>query len=130
MPVTCIDHINLRAPRHVLDELRDFYVHIVGLRVGERPLSSPGYWLYAAGPGAVLHLSQERPGESRPPHTRGTFDHIAFACTDLPAYLARLRAQGIDHRHVQSPAAGYQQVFFSDPVGNGVELKFPLPSPP
>ena len=32
-----LDHYNIRAPSPLLEELRDFYVSTVGLRVGPRP---------------------------------------------------------------------------------------------
>lgn len=57
MSVIGLDHYNLRAPRPLLDTLRDFYIDVVGLRLGARPpFRSHGYWLYA-GAQAVLHLS-------------------------------------------------------------------------
>ena len=37
MATLAFAHYNLRAPRKLLDELRDFYCDVVGLRVGERP---------------------------------------------------------------------------------------------
>jgi catechol-2,3-dioxygenase len=124
MPVSRLDHYNLRAGRDLLDALRTFYVTVVGLEAGERPpLNSFGYWLYA-GSEAVLHLSEASPGELRTSHVRGTFDHVAFACTDLPGFEARLSTLGIVYRRGQVPRTGQIQLFFSDPAGNGVELNF------
>lgn len=40
MPVTEINHINLRANRAMMDVLRDFYCDIVGLKLG-RALRRP-----------------------------------------------------------------------------------------
>lgn len=43
-----IDHINIRAPAGLLDEVREFYCAIFGLEEGFRPaFASQGYWLYA-----------------------------------------------------------------------------------
>ena len=128
MPISHIEHYNLRAERGMLDILRDFYVTVVGLQVGRRPLRSYGYWLYANGH-ALLHLSEARPGDPREPHVRGTFDHVAFACTDMPAFEAHLRGHGIDYRYGEVPATGQRQLFFSDPAGNGVELNFAANTP-
>lgn len=128
MPISHIEHYNLRAERGMLDVLRDFYVTVVGLQVGRRPLSSYGYWLYANGH-ALLHLSEARPGDPREPHVRGTFDHVAFACTDMPAFEAHLRVHGIAFRHGEVSAAGQRQLFFSDPAGNGIELNFAANTP-
>ena len=33
------NHYNLRAPRELMDELKDFYCDIVGLAQGQRPAS-------------------------------------------------------------------------------------------
>lgn len=123
MPISHIEHYNLRAERQMLDTLCDFYVTVVDLKVGYRPLSSYGYWLYA-GEKALLHLSEARPGEPREPQVSGTFDHVAFACTDLPAMEAHLRVHGIDYRRNEVPVTGQHQLFFKDPAGNGIELNF------
>ena len=77
MPVIRFSHVNLRAPRAMVDALRDFYCEVVGLQCGPRPLSSYGYWLYAGGC-EVLHLSESRPGENRGTGALTTFDHAAF----------------------------------------------------
>lgn len=117
-------HYNLRAPRALLDELRDFYRDVVGLSVGWRPpFRSFGYWLYA-GEHAVLHLSEAGPEENRPAQPTGTFDHAAFSCIDLAAYESKLSARGIKYRVAAVPATQQLQIFITDPAGNGVELNF------
>lgn len=124
MPVTGFSHYNLRADRATLDVLRDFYVDVVGLRVGPRPpFSSFGYWLYV-GEQAVLHLSEAGPHERRMPHTSGTFDHVAFESVDLRGFEAHLSARGIDFQRAHVPLLDLWQLFFLDPAGNGVELNF------
>lgn len=124
MAVTRIDHYNLRAPRDLLDELRDFYTAVVGLQAGPRPpFQSPGYWLYA-GAEAVLHLSEASANEVHHRHVSGTFDHVAYSCTDLPGFESRLRACGVGYTRGEVPLRGLTQLFFSDPAGNGVELSF------
>ncbi|MFT3790062.1 MAG: VOC family protein [Rudaea sp.] len=119
-----LDHYNLRAPSPLLEDLRDFYVAAVGLRVGSRPLfRSFGYWLYA-GDKDVLHLSRTRDGETRGVGLVPTFDHVAFACEDFEAMRLRLAATGIVHEIDEVPLTGLRQIFFRDPAGNGVELNF------
>jgi catechol-2,3-dioxygenase len=129
MPVLGFSHYNLRAPRQVLDGLREFYVEVVGLQAGPRPpFRSFGYWLYAGGE-PVLHLSETSPGEFRSGQGgTTTFDHAAFRCSDLPATEARLAAHGIAFERAEVPTTGIVQLFFSDPAGNGVELGFAPPS--
>ena len=123
MPVSGLDHINLRATRELMDVLRDFYCDVVGLRLGPRPpFDSNGHWLYA-GDQAVVHLSEAR---SNPPLSGAptVYDHAAFRCTDRPAFEALLTQRGIDYRVAEVPLTGQIQIFFRDPAGNGVELNF------
>ncbi len=43
-----IDHYNLRSDEKMIETLKDFYINIVGLKLGHRPpFKSKGYWLYA-----------------------------------------------------------------------------------
>lgn len=124
MPLLAFAHYNLRAPRPLLDQLRDFYVEIVGLTAGPRPpFESFGYWLYAGGRD-VLHLTEMRPGEQRQMGGRASFDHVAFACSDRAAYEQLLARHGIACQRDEVPLTGQVQLFFTDPAGNGVELNF------
>jgi catechol 2,3-dioxygenase-like lactoylglutathione lyase family enzyme len=123
MPLSGLDHINLRAPRELMERLREFYCEVVGLHVGERPpFDSFGYWLYA-GTQPIVHLSEARDADA-PTAARGVYDHSAFRCTGRPAYEATLQARGIDYRVVRVPLTQQVQVFCRDPAGNGVELNF------
>lgn len=126
MPATGFNHYNLRAPRELLDELRDFYCEVLGLTVGARPaFRSFGYWLYANGHD-VLHLSETAPGEVRATHVATTFDHVAFTCTDpvgMEEILVERRIE-FGERFVDQTAT--KQIFFRDPAGNGVELNFSM----
>jgi catechol-2,3-dioxygenase len=124
MPAIGFSHYNLRAPRALLDELRDFYCEVVGLELGYRPpLRSFGYWLYAGGH-AVLHLSESGPAENRPAQPLGTFDHAAFCCTGRDAFEHELTRRGIKYKSSVVPGIRQLQLFFTDPAGNGVELNF------
>ena len=130
MPLPGFSHYNLRASRDTLDTLCDFYVNVVGLKQGERPpFRSFGYWLYA-GDNAVLHLSEVYPGEVRHTQVSGTFDHVAFACTDAAQFEAHLTRLGIRYRGDVVPLTEQYQLFFQDPAGNGVELNFAGEAPP
>jgi len=126
LPVTGFNHYNLRAPRELLDQLRDFYCDVVGLRQGERPaFRSFGYWLYAGGRD-VLHLSEAKPGEIRATDVATTFDHAAFTCTDPASMEQRLVQLQIKYEVTFAAQTGTKQIFFRDPAGNGVELNFAL----
>jgi glyoxylase I family protein len=119
-----LDHYNLRAPRELLERIRDWYRDAIGLEVGERPpFRFHGYWLYAGGR-PILHLSEAGAGEAHPVPGSGTFDHVAFACRGIAAMRARLDALGVPYRVADVPLAGVRQIFMHDPAGNGVELNF------
>ena len=124
MAVLGFNHYNLRCDRDMMEQLKAFYVDVVGLQLGSRPqLASFGYWLYA-GPKDVLHLSEAKPEEGRQIKMPTTFDHVAFTATDYAGTLARLEKLGVKYRLREISDAGQRQIFFSDPAGNGIELNF------
>lgn len=124
MHVLSFSHYNLRAPRDLLDTLRDFYTEVVGLKAGQRPpFMSFGYWLYA-GEQAVLHLSEARSDEQRCIAATATFDHAAFNCSGRGEFEGRLVQRGIRYEVAHVPQTGQVQLLFDDPAGNGVELNF------
>ena len=126
MPVAGLGHVNLRAPRALLETLRRFYVEVIGLEEGPRPpFRSHGHWLYAGGRD-VLHLTEAAADEIRATGITTTLDHVAFRCTDPEAMQARLRRHGIDYALETVPAAAQMQLFLRDPAGNGIELNFAL----
>jgi glyoxylase I family protein len=122
--ITGLSHINLRANRELLDRLRDFYVDVVGLHIGERPpFKSSGYWLYS-GERPIVHLVEARPGEHSVIAAGAILDHVAFAVSQLDDAEMRLRQHAIEYERRQVPLTGQRQLFFNDPAGNGVELVF------
>lgn len=125
MPVRGIGHVNLRAPAEAIERLRRFYIDVIGLSEGHRPVfrsGSSGYWLYA-GDRAVLHLSIARSGgDSVQP--AGVFDHLAFDCDGLEGTRARLDAAGIEYQTDVVDELHQTQLFLTDPAGIGVELTF------
>ncbi|HXF80351.1 MAG TPA: VOC family protein [Usitatibacter sp.] len=126
MPITEINHYNLRGPMAELERIRDWYRDTVGLAVGERPpFNNRGFWLYANGR-PVLHLSEESPGESHPLPGSGTFDHVAFTCEDFAAMRGRLDRMKVSYRVADVPLTRTRQIFLRDPAGNGVELNFEM----
>jgi catechol 2,3-dioxygenase-like lactoylglutathione lyase family enzyme len=119
-----LNHVNLRAPRDMLDALKDFYCDVVGLEVGPRPpFPAFGYWLYAGGR-AVVHLYQAGAEEVRQTHVATTFDHVAFDCEDGEAVEALLQRRGVRYHKAIVPASRQLQLFLADPAGNKVELNF------
>lgn len=124
MTTTGLNHINLHAKRDLLDALKEFYCEVVGLHVGPRPtFRNFGYWLYA-GDRPVVHLWEADPDEVRRTNAAGTFDHVAFDCSNLSDVEAMLRGRGQTFRKARPPNTGQTQLFLTDPAGNGVELNF------
>lgn len=101
----------------------DFYVGLLGLKVGHRPdLGFDGAWLYGddGGP-ALLHLYFDRP----PPKQRaGVIDHMAFSAKDLRAVKARFDERAVKYDLRRQAGAGTWQLFTYDPNGAKVELDF------
>ena len=128
MQVLGFSHYNLRAPRELLEELRVFYVEVIGLKVGPRPpFTSIGYWLYA-GDDAVLHLTESQGNETSVVGAPTTFDHAAFKCIGRLQFESKLATMNIAYEVARVPQTDQVQLFVRDPAGNGVELNFSGPS--
>ena len=119
-----LDHINLRAQRAMLDELKNFYCQVIGLHEGFRPaFAGFGYWLYAQ-ESAIVHLYEAGPGEERQTGVATTIDHFAFSCSNIAEFEARLQQLDIRYRKAQVPLINQVQLFMQDPAGNKLELNF------
>lgn len=117
-----IDHINIAAPKLLLEKVRDFYCKALLLEDGPRPdFGIPGFWLYGGGK-PILHLIESNnhyPAEK--PHY---LDHIAYEVEDLQGYTERLDQLGVEYSVNHIPDFSISQVFCRDPCGNGVEANF------
>ena len=121
MTIAGFQHINIRSTD--VERTRDFYVRVIGLRVGDRPpFSFAGYWLYL-GDQAVVHLVQRGSGETASPGS-GNLDHVAFRGVDLDGTRQALRAAGIPFREAVVPRDKTVQIFVHDPDGIQLELNF------
>ena len=119
-----INHYNLRADDLTMHTLKEFYINIVGLTLGQRPpFKSKGFWLNAEGKD-VLHLSSTKNNEKKEHHVNATFDHLAFSASNLKYYEEILNENNIPFTFREVPEIGTKQLFFKDPVGNGIELIF------
>jgi len=124
MPIDGLNHFNLRVHRSELEAVKDFYVDVLGLVIGERPpFDSSGYWLYADN-APIVHLVEANPDESLAATGPNVIDHLAFQCTDLEEATVRLQSAGVEFEARQVPGTTQHQLFMSDPVGVGVELIF------
>ena len=119
-----INHYNLRAAPEIIEKLKNFYIEIVGLKLGHRPpFKNGGYWLYA-NEKDVLHLSFSKNDITNELHVSSTFDHMAFTAENEMDHINVLKENNIDFITREVPEIGTRQIFFKDPAGNGIELIF------
>jgi catechol 2,3-dioxygenase-like lactoylglutathione lyase family enzyme len=134
MPLSHIEHLLIQSED--IEATRDWYVDVLGMRVGPAPdFKFPVYWLYI-GDTDVLHIAQ---GGAKVPENRlkylgqdsqatrgsGVIDHIAFRATGLLEMIAHLQQRGIAFSERQVSDQGLYQLFLHDPNGVKVELNFP-----
>ncbi len=123
-----LNHYNIRVSGPLFDEVRDFYVNVIGLTEGwaPGPFEFPVVWLYL-GDQPVLHLN-DRPFDTStpPPESRSTgwLDHIAFTCSDSASAMVRLDQLNIPYVHNVFEKFGIVQFLLRDPVGIQIELNF------
>ena len=126
MKTVGLSHYNITAPLELLERVRDFYVEVLGLVVGERPaFMRQGFWLYA-GLEPLVHLTASDAMDARAgsDFRQSFFDHIAFNCKGLPEFIERLKGFRIPYEVVEIPSLGQTQIFLRDPASVGVELNF------
>ena len=125
-----LSHVNMRTSR--LEATKDFYVDIIGLKVGHRPdFGNIGYWLYS-GDDPVVHLSEVPQADTPRTNRQGDgngLDHFALDGKDLAGQLDRLKQNDIPY-DIRVAASGYIQVFFDDPNGVTVEMGYPVEEEP
>jgi catechol 2,3-dioxygenase-like lactoylglutathione lyase family enzyme len=132
MPLLRIEHYLVLSDD--IDETRDFYRDVLGLRDGFRPdLGFPGYWLYA-GDVPCIHIAEWKsyavwtkqvgiPISTRAEST-GAVDHIAFNASGFDEVRARLVAHGVEINENLLDEIGLRQLFIHDPNGVPIELNF------
>jgi catechol 2,3-dioxygenase-like lactoylglutathione lyase family enzyme len=121
MPLSRLDHVTILCSDLVRS--RAFYAQALGLVDGDRPpFDFPGAWLWLDGR-AVVHLVG---GRNNGVTGTGSFDHIAFAATDLDGTRARLSNAGIEFREKTVPGRPLHQLFLKDPDGVTIEINVAL----
>jgi catechol 2,3-dioxygenase-like lactoylglutathione lyase family enzyme len=124
MPAQAIHHINIRAGRTLVAELKDFYESVLGLSAGWRPpFKSTGHWMYLEDR-PVVHLVEDEMRHGSSDAGGPIVDHVAFSCTGLREFEELLRTKDIPFRRTQVPATALVLLNLVDPAGNGVELQF------
>ncbi|MFM7322292.1 MAG: VOC family protein [Armatimonadota bacterium] len=121
-----LNHVTVRAPRPLLDTVRDFYCDVLGLVEGDRPpFGGFGWWLYPqSGTTAAVHLFEQSPDDTRSLDGINTFDHFAFTASGRMLVEASLADRGIPFHRSEVPGRSLIQLFLKDPAGNTVELVF------
>ena len=128
MPVIGLDHVNIVAAD--LEASARFYADVLGLERRDRPgaaVPGRGAWLCAGDGRAIVHLgSAARPGDESGAGggSTGAINHVAFACEDFDAMVARLARLGVAYRASAPAGIGFRQIFLSDPDGVTLELNF------
>jgi catechol 2,3-dioxygenase-like lactoylglutathione lyase family enzyme len=124
MPVSGIDHVNIRCRPADLPAMRRFWGEVVGLEEGRRPdFDFPGIWFWAAG-GAVVHIAARLKDGDALPASHGAFGHVAMKAEGLEDTRARLKALGVAWQEAPVPGFPLHQIFLHDPTGIMVELTF------
>jgi catechol 2,3-dioxygenase-like lactoylglutathione lyase family enzyme len=133
VPLSHIEHFLLQTAD--MAQTRDWYVRVLGMRVGPNPdFKFPVCWLYL-GDKDVVHLTEGGANvsenrkryvgqESQATQGSGAVDHIAFRASGLRPMLAHLQAQGVDFKQRQVDDQGLYQLFMLDPNGVKIELNF------
>jgi len=121
--LTELNHFTVRT--RDMEGTRDFYVDVLGLRVGPRPdLGFPGYWLYC-GPQPVVHLVPESAGiGAGPGEDTGNFDHVAFLGDDYEGMRQHFGDLKLAFRENDVPSANIRQIFMADPNKVMIEINF------
>jgi catechol 2,3-dioxygenase-like lactoylglutathione lyase family enzyme len=124
MPTPVLAHVNIRTTR--LEETLAFYETLLGFRRGiaaTNPDPSLNVWLHDGDGRASIHVNRALPGEPAR-DGKSALDHIAFNCTDMAAFEARLTAMGVAYRIAPTRVPAMVQLVLTDPNGIKVELTF------
>lgn len=117
-----IDHINIKAPKQLLEKEKQFYCDILGLKPGYRPISrNNGYWLYA-GENPLVHLTEIEYDHA--PDSSSYLDHVAFRLNGLDAFERKLNSLGIEYSKQAITEIGLVQLFLKSPAGIRIETNF------
>ena len=115
-----LDHVAI----YVQDAERSaaFYKAVFGLTQVKASVPR-AIWLVMSN-GTMLHIIPGRTAPTEHPK----FEHLALACSDMPAMIARLKVLGVPWAAMdgqptpQVRADGVQQIFIKDPDGYWVEI--------
>lgn len=117
-----LHHVNIETCK--LEETRQFYEDVVGLRVGARPrLSAPGYWMYH-GINPVLHLIEIPENAGVPAGRLNRIDHWASLAEGYDETVELVKSKGYMYREADIGDDHLKRLFVKDPNGATIELAF------
>jgi catechol 2,3-dioxygenase-like lactoylglutathione lyase family enzyme len=134
MALSHMEHFLIQAED--LEATKDWYVKVLGFRVGPHPdFKFPVYWLYL-GDADVLHMTQGGKNvsknrktylgqESEATQGSGVIDHVAFRASGLSEMIEHLARLKIEFKERQVNDQGLYQLFLFDPNGVKIELNYP-----
>jgi catechol 2,3-dioxygenase-like lactoylglutathione lyase family enzyme len=141
MAINKLSHYSIRTLD--LEATRRFYTEVLGFSVGPRPpFKFLGLWLYNGShdsyDNAIVHIIGIDPNDPQGLKDylgdrdtaslqggTGTFDHIAFAATDVAGMVSHLKKKAVPFRERAVPNLNLHQVFLDDPSGVVIELNYP-----
>jgi len=133
MPLHHLEHFLIQTAD--MAATRDWYVKVLGLKVGHTPdFKFPVTWLYI-GDRDVLHITEggANISENRKKYLgqqsdavkgSGVVDHVAFRCTGLVEMMEHLKRNNIAFRQRMVSDQGLYQLFLLDPNDVKIELNF------
>lgn len=118
--ITAVDHVQLAAPPGAEEQLRTYYVDVLGMTEIPKPaaLAARGGCWFRAGP-VQLHLGIEE--DFRPARKA----HPGLRVTGIETYAARLAARGAVVTWDEN-LPGHKRFYAYDPVGNRLEFLEPV----
>ena len=122
-----LNHIQIRTSK--LDETRNFFVDVLGLTDGFRPIfPERGHWFYCDGDDApFVHLTEDA-CEGPPCTVKGAtgtgVDHMALFGTDVDSMIASLESNDVEFEKVVARGGSMIQLYVHEPNGLKIELGF------
>ncbi|WP_421828360.1 VOC family protein [Larkinella sp.] len=111
--ITAIDHIQLSMLPNGQEDIRNFYVTILGMEEVFNPGSTGGVWLKS---GSIhIHFGVD------PQLIPSKYAHIALRINNLPSFLERCHHFSIDIEKRDAVDVTHR-IYIKDPFGNKIEL--------
>ena len=120
MPVTGLNHVNIRTTDPAASA--QFYVDVFDFeyRLGPLVMGHQPHWLYDQQGAPIIHLRTLEADST----STGPIDHVAISCEGKAEILRRLEARGVKYAMTDNAIPGVTQVFIVDPHGVPLELNF------